>query len=241
MKRFIIILGILISLTTPSYALKNDELLKLVDKSNSGQEKVLTGDIERQKQEMQLRLRIMEEKKKQEEEEKVKRKRILESSTPYSEYDFLRGARDLKLIQDIIKDSNPSEDVRKLINSTIKYIGKPYVWGGDDSRTLSHSYDCSGFTKSIYSRLGFDLPRTAQGQTNVVKRIHPSKARMGDLIFFKNTYPTTGASHVGIYLKDGYMVHASSGKGYITVDTIMNNYWINHFLGFGRLIEEGDK
>ena len=241
MKRIINFLITIMILTVNSFAINNDQLVKLIDKSNSNQYSALTGNIELEKEEMEIRKEIIRQQKIKEIEAKKKKQIMLNSSSPFEEEDYLRGARDLNTMKNILKNSNPPPKVRKLINSTIKYIGKPYVWGGDDITTLTHSYDCSGFTRSIYGKMGITLPRTANGQKNVVKKIEPREAKMGDLIFFENTYPTTGASHVGIYLTDGYMIHASSGKGHITVDSLMNTYWINHFLSFGRIVVKGDK
>lgn len=226
-------LFVIFLLTTNSNAITDDVMNRTLEKINKSQEKCLTGNIEAE------RLELEEEKKQQVEKEmkELKIKRIKKNtSVKYSKEDYIRGAKDIMTIKNVVNKTKPPEDIMKLINSTIRYVGKPYVWGGDDIRTPNHAYDCSGFTKSIYSKLGYTLPRTAAGQKNKIEEVIPNKARMGDLIFFKNTYPTNEASHVGIYLGNKYMIHASSGKGYITVDNITQKYWINHFYGFGRVI-----
>ena len=54
----------------------------------------------------------------------------------------------------------------------------------------------------------------------------------GDLIFFEKTYNTVGASHVGIYVGNGMMIHCGDPISYTSINS---TYWQNHFLGFGRI------
>jgi len=63
--------------------------------------------------------------------------------------------------------------------------------------------------------------------------IPPSEAKPGDLIFFQGTYDTSGASHVGIYVGNGMMIHCGNPISYASINT---PYWTNHFLAFGRLM-----
>ena len=57
----------------------------------------------------------------------------------------------------------------------------------------------------------------------------------GDLVFFSGTYSTSGASHVGIYIGNGQFVHASSGRGCVTVSDLWSNYYSSHFYGARRI------
>ena len=58
------------------------------------------------------------------------------------------------------------------------------------------------------------------------------KCTAGDLIFFEKTYNTVGASHVGIYVGNGMMIHCGDPISYTSINS---TYWQNHFLGFGRI------
>ncbi len=117
-----------------------------------------------------------------------------------------------------------------LITEAEKYLGYPYVWGGSAPST---SFDCSGFVCWVYTHSGVhNLPRTtANGILGQCARVSRADARPGDLIFFQGTYNTSGASHVGIYVGDGMMVHCGNPISYASIDT---PYWRQHFLTFGR-------
>ena len=76
------------------------------------------------------------------------------------------------------------------------------------------------------------LGQTAEGLRTCCSIIPRSEAKPGDLIFFKGTYNTSGASHVGIYVGDGMMLHCGKPIQYASCET---SYWQSHFYCFGRL------
>jgi cell wall-associated NlpC family hydrolase len=78
-------------------------------------------------------------------------------------------------------------------------LGKPYVWGA----TGPNSYDCSGLTQAAWKAAGVSIPRTTGEQVNFGTRITQDELRPGDLIFFYSD-----ASHVGMYIGNGEMIHA---------------------------------
>lgn len=108
----------------------------------------------------------------------------------------------------------------------------PYVWGGSSPST---SFDCSGFVSWVINNCGngWSVGRqTANGLKNLCDIIPPSEAKPGDLIFFQGTYNTSGASHVGIYVGNGMMIHCGDPISYASIET---NYWQQHFYCFGRI------
>lgn len=108
----------------------------------------------------------------------------------------------------------------------------PYVWGGSSPST---SFDCSGFVCWVVNNCGngWNVGRTtAEGLRGKCSYVSPANAKPGDLIFFEKTYNTTGASHVGIYVGDGVMIHCGDPISYASINS---NYWKSHFLGFGRI------
>lgn len=117
-----------------------------------------------------------------------------------------------------------------LMEAALPYEGVPYVFGG----TTPSGFDCSGFTRYVYAKVGINLPRTAQEQYRASVRITADEARPGDLIFFTKTYKTSvRITHVGIYVGNGRMFHAGGSKvGYASINTA---YWSEHFAGFGRI------
>ena len=119
-----------------------------------------------------------------------------------------------------------------MIREAEKYLGYPYVWGGSSPST---SFDCSGFVSWVINNCGngWSVGRqTANGLKNLCDIIPPSEAKPGDLIFFQGTYNTSGASHVGIYVGNGMMIHCGDPISYASIQT---NYWQQHFYCFGRL------
>lgn len=133
---------------------------------------------------------------------------------------------------DIPGEALTDERFRKMITEAEKYLGYPYVWGGASPST---SFDCSGFVSWVINHCGngWDVGRlTANGLKNICAIIPRSSAKPGDLIFFQGIYNTSGASHVGIYVGDGMMIHCGNPISYASIDT---NYWREHFYCFGRL------
>ena len=119
-----------------------------------------------------------------------------------------------------------------MIREAEKYLGYPYVWGGSSPST---SFDCSGFVSWVINNCGngWSVGRqTANGLKNLCDIIPPSEAKPGDLIFFQGTYNTSGASHVGIYVGNGMMIHCGDPISYASIQT---NYWQQHFYCFGRI------
>lgn len=119
-----------------------------------------------------------------------------------------------------------------MIREAEKYLGYPYVWGGSSPST---SFDCSGFVSWVINNCGngWSVGRlTANGLMGVCDIIPRSSAKPGDLIFFQGTYDTSGASHVGIYVGNGMMIHCGNPISYASIET---SYWQQHFYCFGRI------
>ena len=124
------------------------------------------------------------------------------------------------------------EQFASIIAEAEKYLGYPYVWGGSSPAT---SFDCSGFVSYVYNNcgVGWNFGRLgASGLLGICTRVSEENVRPGDLIFFEGTYDTAGASHVGIYVGDGMMIHCGDPIQYTSIHT---SYWQSHFLAYGRL------
>lgn len=124
------------------------------------------------------------------------------------------------------------EKFGKMLHEAEKYLGYPYVWGGSSPST---SFDCSGFVCWVINNSGngWNVGRTtANGLRSHTTKVSPGDAKPGDLIFFQGTYNTPGASHVGIYVGDGKMIHCGNPIQYASVNS---NYWRDHFLEYGRI------
>lgn len=96
-----------------------------------------------------------------------------------------------------------------------KYLGYKYVYGGASPST---GFDCSGFTYYVYKHFGYTLSRSSVSQATNGKEVAKSNLQPGDLVFYKNT-SLTRIGHVGIYIGDNKMIHASEpGVGVIITD-----------------------
>ena len=101
----------------------------------------------------------------------------------------------------------------QLVSSAYKYLGVPYVFGGNTPA----GFDCSGFTKYVFSHNGINLPRMADEQYMLGNKVSRSELIPGDLVFFTTYEP--GVSHTGIYVGDDNFISATSSGG-IRVDSL---------------------
>ncbi len=128
------------------------------------------------------------------------------------------------------RDDSKAETV---IEAAMDKLGRPYVYGA----TGPNSYDCSGFTRYAYSKVGISLAHSAYSQGyNAPVRLTVEQLQRGDLVFF-NTNKSDGdlCDHVGIYLGKGQFIHASSGKGRVIVSTLTTGYYAGVF-SWGRKV-----
>jgi cell wall-associated NlpC family hydrolase/phage tail protein X len=117
-----------------------------------------------------------------------------------------------------------------VVGTAIAYRGTPYRYGS----TGGGSFDCSGFTRFVYSRKGVSLPHSAKEQFHQGRSISRGDLKPGDLVFFHTV--TSGISHVGIYAGNGKFVHASSRRsGGVRVDRLDSGYYSGAFRGARRV------
>lgn len=123
-------------------------------------------------------------------------------------------------------------NVMKVIEYAKKYLGVNYRFG----RSSSSAFDCSGFTMFIYKAVGIHLPHSAAGQANLGIAVDKKHLRPGDLVFFETYKP--GISHVGMYIGNGHFIHASSGKGEVTITKLSDAYYVQRYRGSTRIIND---
>lgn len=92
---------------------------------------------------------------------------------------------------------------QQVANYAKQFVGNPYRYGGT---SLTNGADCSGFTQSVYKHFGYKLPRTSSEQRKSGKSVSFSNRKVGDLICY--------SGHVGIYIGNNKIVHASNSKPY---------------------------
>lgn len=88
---------------------------------------------------------------------------------------------------------------QEIANFACQFVGNPYVPGGT---SLTEGADCSGFTMAVYNHFGLSLPRSSYAQAGYGREVSYSEAQPGDIIYY--------GGHVGIYIGNGLIVHAST-------------------------------
>ena len=112
-----------------------------------------------------------------------------------------------------------------------EYLGTPYVLGGNGP----NQFDCSGFTKYVYSHIRYTLNRTAPDQLQNGVSVSKDELQPGDLVFFK--YRTSKpVSHVGIYIGNGEFIHASTNRYVVQIDQMESGHYANVYVYARRII-----
>lgn len=122
-----------------------------------------------------------------------------------------------------------SSVARRIIQTSLHYQGVPYRFGG----TSPAGFDCSGYTRYVFSQVGIYLPRAADEQYEVGRPVSYENLRSGDLVYF-TTYDY-GASHVGIYLGNDQFISATSSSG-VRIDRLNAGYWGDRYIGARRVL-----
>lgn len=121
--------------------------------------------------------------------------------------------------------------VELLIAEARTWIGTPYRYGGKEKTGA----DCSGFVMMVYKNAAnIALPRTSKDQCNFCTPIEKELLVPGDLVFFSSNASGGNVAHVGMYIGEGKMIHASSTKG-VTESSISMKYYVDHYLTGGRI------
>ncbi len=116
-------------------------------------------------------------------------------TTAYVSRDYVRCDVEEILLTDSLSQG------QQVVETAKQYIGTPYVYGGSSPS----GFDCSGFTKYIYSLYGVDLNRTSYSQVNNGYNVAYENMQAGDLVFFRSG---SGISHVGIYVGYNNFIHS---------------------------------
>ena len=119
-----------------------------------------------------------------------------------------------------------------LYEEVAPWLGTPYRNGG----TTRQGVDCSGFVMSVYENLyGHTTNRTVEAiYEKDIKNVRKRKLQAGDLLFFNFTTRKNTLSHIGIFLKKGYFIHASTSKG-VTISHLSDSYYRKGWKKSGKI------
>ncbi len=156
-----------------------------------------TAQIKKLEEEERKRREEEERKRKEEEERRRKEQEALMESQDGGDYEEYESEEE----EAPKPSSSGGGKGQDIANFACKYIGNPYVAGGT---SLTNGADCSGFVMAVYQNFGISLPRSSYAQSTVGRGVSYSEAQPGDVIYY--------GGHVGIYIGNGQIVHASTER-----------------------------
>lgn len=112
-----------------------------------------------------------------------------------------------------------------VVEIALKHVGAPYRWGGGNPA----GFDCSGFVRYVYSRVGVSLPHNAAKQYQHGTPVSRDELQPGDLVFFDRL------RHNGIYIGGGKFVHARQTGKRVSVAKLDEDWYDARWVGARRL------
>ena len=159
-------------------------------------------EFKNQLEEQTARIKELEAKEEEERKEKARQEELAKNDIPVvTGNDTSQKADISQTVETVVTSSGGSALGRDIAAYGCQFIGNPYVFGGT---SLTNGTDCSGFTQSVYAHFGIRIPRDSTSQRFYGTGVDYSQAQPGDLICY--------AGHVGLYIGNGQIVHASSER-----------------------------
>jgi cell wall-associated NlpC family hydrolase len=153
----------------------------------------------------------------------------------FSDSDFeqsLAELTDVSPAQDVDLSRNvelKADAVKQLKKTAYGFLGTRYRFGANSRNAL----DCSSFVQQVFREMDISLPRTAREQFVVGEEVPHGDLKKGDLVFFRTYAPYP--SHVGIYLGDNKMIHASSRDRRVVISSMDTSYYRARYIGAKRI------
>ena len=123
------------------------------------------------------------------------------------------------------------QDNHRLSIQSAEWIGVPYRSGGSSKSGT----DCSGLAYQLYKKTYHKtLPRSSAEQMKITNQVSRRNLREGDLVFFTSPNSRKKVTHVGVYLKNGKFIHASTSRG-VMISNLNEKYFTQNWLNGGRL------
>jgi cell wall-associated NlpC family hydrolase len=117
----------------------------------------------------------------------------------------------------------------RIVQTALRFLGIPYRWGG----TSYNGLDCSGFVQKVFALNGVRLPRLGRHQAQVGAPIPDlSLLQPGDRLYFRSSRQPI--AHTGIYIGNGYFIHAARGRGRVAIDRITDPKYLKTLVGIRR-------
>jgi cell wall-associated NlpC family hydrolase len=117
-----------------------------------------------------------------------------------------------------------------VVRAAYRHLGKAYVWGASGPG----AFDCSGYTAYVMRQFGVNLPHSSVQQFGVGRAVARNGLLPGDLVFFATR--GAGISHVGIYIGNNRMIHASTPSTGVIVSSLGEPYYASRYVGARRVL-----
>ena len=159
-------------------------------------------EFKNQLEEQTARIKELEAKEEEERKEKARQEELAKNNLAVAKGNGSSTKIDSsQVVENVVSSSEGSALGRDVAAYGCQFVGNPYVFGGT---SLTNGTDCSGFTQSVYAHFGIRIPRDSTSQRFFGTGVDYSQAQPGDLICY--------AGHVGLYIGNGQIVHASSER-----------------------------
>ena len=130
-------------------------------------------------------------------------------------------------------ESSSSDVINKIVSDAYSFLGSKYTWAGS---TPSTGFDCSGLVYYLYkTHAGITLNRNSAAQASNGYKVSLANIKSGDLLFFSNSGSTI--NHVGLYVGNGKMIHASNPEQGVRMDNVLDGYYAKTFVTARRIID----
>lgn len=137
----------------------------------------------------------------------------------------------VKVPQHVNVSAASTKPAKALLEEADKWLGTPYKYGGTQR---GKGVDCSGLVTRLYAdALSISLPRNSAAQAEFCKPIDKKKLDIGDLVFFSPN-GSGRVNHVGMYIGEGFMIHASGSRG-VMVSSLEEPYFKRNYKSSGRV------
>jgi cell wall-associated NlpC family hydrolase len=153
-------------------------------------------------------------------------------ASAYSYHPYLNnGQQQERSTNDYSYRASSNYIANNIENTAKSLLGTDYKYGANGP----YQYDCSSFTKHVFSKQGINIPRVSRDQAQRGQYIQARQLQKGDLVFF-DSKKSARISHVGIYLGRGDFIHASSSQDKVAISNLSSNYYSKHFKWGRRVI-----
>ena len=142
------------------------------------------------------------------------------------------SAKPSATVQKPVLKAPPSSRSSAVVRVAFNQVGSRYVWGA----SRPGAFDCSGFTFYVMKQMGVTLPRTSRAQFGAGRAVSRSALLPGDLLFFRGP-SGGGVGHVGIYVGNNRMAHASTPSTGVIVSSLSERYYVSRYIGARRMLK----